>query len=324
MRVAIIGAGIIGLYLAWKLTERGEEVTVFEKKEKIGKEVCSGLFSERILEFIPESKNLIQNEIESVLIHFPKKRVKLNFTRKFLVMNRFELDNLVFDLAKKAGAKIILNHSVNSLPEGFDRIIGCDGANSIIRKNLKLPEPNYRLAIQEFIQKENYSKYVETWPTKNGFIWKIPRGRETEYGVIECPKGAKLIFNEFRNNFSSSHALRFARADETKSRHALERTNSAVIPQGLIIPSNLKITLCGDAAGLTKPWSGGGVIWGLIAADILLKNFPDFLKYKKEMKKFFLPKIIFSKIATKMVYFSGFRIPWLLPKQFKIEGDFLI
>jgi len=103
----------------------------------------------------------------------------------------------------------------------------------------------------------------------------------------------------------------------------LESLNSALIPQGLIIPENSKITLCGDSVGLTKPWSGGGVIWSLIAADILLKNFPDFLKYQKEIKKFFLPKIIFSKMAKNLVYFFGFRSPWIFPKEIKIEGDFL-
>jgi len=97
-----------------------------------------------------------------------------------------------------------------------------------------------------------------------------------------------------------------------------------LIPQGLMIPESEKITLCGDAAGLTKPWSGGGVIWGLTSAEILLKNFPDFLKYQKEMKKTFLPKIIFSKIATKIVYLLGFNFPWILPKNVKIESDFLI
>jgi len=47
MKVAIVGGGTSGLYLAWKLSQKGEEVVVFEKKKKIGKEVCSGLFSER-------------------------------------------------------------------------------------------------------------------------------------------------------------------------------------------------------------------------------------------------------------------------------------
>ena len=310
MTIAIIGAGITGLYLAWKLVEKGHQVTVFEKKEKIGKEACSGLFSERILDFIPESQKLIQNQIEYCLIHFPKRTLKIKFSGKFLVVNRFELDNLVAKLAENSGAKIILKSQINSPPEGFDKIIGCDGQNSVIRKSLGLPSPTYRLAIQGFFSRSDSSAtFVEAWPHKQGgFIWKIPRGKKTEYGIISNPKGAELLFEEFLkiNNLK------------------LERLNSAIIPQGLIIPVQPSITLCGDAAGLTKPWSGGGVVWDLIAADILLKNFPDFLRYQKEIKKFFLPKIIFSKILTSIVYFLGFKMPWLLPRNIKIESDFLI
>ncbi|PIV45024.1 MAG: hypothetical protein COS25_01970 [Candidatus Nealsonbacteria bacterium CG02_land_8_20_14_3_00_37_10] len=340
MKIAIIGAGICGLYLAWKLAERGEEVTVFEKREKIGKEVCSGLFSERILEFVPESQKLIQNQINSVSIHFPRRTLKINFRRKFFVMNHAELDRIVAKLAAEAGAKIVSGNSVNSLftlqnfskknlegQGGFDRIIGCDGANSTVRKWINLSEPKFRLGIQGFVSENDSGNYVETWPTKNGFIWRIPRGEEsmkfpssssspslrkssiTEYGIIGNPKEANLLFDRFlkKNNLS------------------LEGIKSAVIPQGdLNIPKNEVIAICGDAAGLTKPWSGGGVIWGLLAADLLLKNFPDFLKYQKEVKRFFLPKIIFSKIAAKMVYFFGFNIPWLIPKNVRIEGDFLI
>ncbi|PIS39381.1 MAG: hypothetical protein COT33_02290 [Candidatus Nealsonbacteria bacterium CG08_land_8_20_14_0_20_38_20] len=316
MRVAIIGAGICGLYLAWKLAERGEEATVFEKKSKIGKVVCSGLFSERILDFVPESQKLIQNQLKYCLIHFPKRTLKIRFSRRFFVMSHFELDNLVGNLAKRAGAKIILNQptltpDVNILlkQEKFERIIGCDGALSETRKGLGLKDPQVRLGIQGFVSKRDNSDFVETWPTKNGFIWKIPRGGEIEYGIMEKPKEAKLIFGKFleKNNLH------------------LERINSALIPRSdLIIPQNPNITLCGDAAGLTKPWSGGGVIWGLTAAEILVKNFPDFLKYQKEMRKIFLPKIIFSKIAKKLVYFLGFKFPWFLPNNFKIESDFLV
>jgi len=335
MKIAIIGAGINGLYLAWRLSQKGHKVTVFEKKEKVGKEACSGLFSERILEFIPESQRLIQNKIDFVLIHYPKKTLRINFQRKFYVLSHAALDKQVLELAKRAGAEVILNRDITFFPEGFDRIIGCDGYNSFTRRKLGLKNPIFRSAIQGFLKKKDCSNYVETWPIKSGFIWKIPRGRETEYGIIGKPKEAKTLFDEFLNpvvkfrqsfsekNLTSRSESKFYYGVK-KNNLRLERLNSAIIPQGFLLPKHSTITLCGDAAGITKPWSGGGVVWGLLAAEILLKNFPDFLKYHKEAKRFFGPKIIFSKIATKMAYFFGIHFPWLLPKSIKIESDFLI
>ena len=308
LKIAIIGAGITGLYLAWKLSEKGHKVSVFERKEKIGKEVCSGLISERILDFIPESEKLILNKINHPFIHFPKRTLKVNFSKPFFILNHFELDNLVANLAREKGTEIFLKQEINSIPEGFDKIIGCDGANSFIRRELKLSEPEFQLGIQGFIEKEDYSNFVETWPVKSGFIWRIPRGKEIEYGIVAKPKEARKIFEEFLN----------------KNNLNLKNIRSAVVPQSLIIPSNSRITLCGDAAGLTKPWSGGGVIWGLTAADILLKSFPDFLRYKKMAKRFLFPRIIFSKIARKSIYFVGLNFPWVLPQNYRIDGDFLL
>ena len=146
MKIAIIGAGINGLYLSWKFSEMGHKVKVFEKRNIIGKEACSGLFSERIFDFIPQSKKLIQNQINFALIHFPKKTVRVYFSRKFFIINHAELDRLVAGLAQNAGVQIKLNET-GSNPVSFDRVIGCDGANSSVRKSLGLSEPNYRLGI---------------------------------------------------------------------------------------------------------------------------------------------------------------------------------
>jgi len=309
MKTAIIGAGITGLYLAWKLSEKGEEVVVFEKRDKIGKEACSGLFSDRILDFIPASKSLIQNKIDYASIHFPGKTLKIKFSRPFFVINHSELDKLVAVLAQKSGAKIALRSDLSGeRSDLFDRLIGCDGALSQTRKDLGLKDPEFYLGIQGIEEKESFNNYVETWPIKNGFIWKIPRGNNVEWGIMEKPKTAKKIFDGFlfKNNLN------------------LKEIKSALIPQGLIISNNSKITLCGDASGLTKPWSGGGVIWSLTEASLLLKNFPDFIKYGNKVRSFFLFKIIASKLAKKIVYFLGFNFPWFLPQNYKIESDFLL
>jgi flavin-dependent dehydrogenase len=307
MKVAIIGAGISGLNLARNLAKSGNQVTVFEKRKEIGKKACSGLFSHRLLDFIPESESLIENEIRSVFIHFPKKTVNVLFSQRFLVMSHAKLDMLTASAAEREGVVIELGKEVCEVPQGFDRVIGCDGPNSIIRRKLGLSEPFQRLGIMGFVQKEDNSDFVETWPIEKGFIWKIPRGKEIEYGAIGKINKVKESFEDFLKERNIS----------------LERMESALVPQGFIIPNNKKVTLCGDAAGLCKPWSGGGVVWGLIAASYLLKYFPDFIEYRNGLRKFFLIRILISKIATFGVYFLGFKFPWLLPKKIKIESDFL-
>ena len=309
-KIAIVGAGTIGLYLAWKLAEAGHKVTVFEKNQKIEKKICSGLISERLKNFIPIDNSFIEHQVDSCLIHFPQKTITLNFKLKFLVINRQKLNEKLARLVEKAGAEILFDRQINEVSKGFSRVIGCDGALSKTREGLSLPQPKMRLGLQAFLPQPNSSGQVETWPTDNGFFWKIPHVTQTEYGAIGSLNSSKGNFEKF----CESQKMAFDSA----------KLESALIPQGLILPRRENnITLCGDAAGLAKPWSGGGVIWGLTAADILIKNFPDFKKYHREIKKFFGPKIFWGKLSNFFVYFFGNNLPFLIPSENLVDNDFL-
>lgn len=313
MKVAVLGGGICGLYLAGKLAKAGVAAEVFEKNPSIGKDCCSGLFSERLFDYIPESRELVENQINQCFIHFPKKTLRLAFKKKFFVIDHAKLDRLAARIAQKNTASITLGKKIDKvgmddLVKKFDRVIACDGALSVARDWLGLEKPQYSLGIQAFIDQADRSDFVETWATKNGFIWKIPRGNDQEYGIMEHPGSAKILFDDFLKD----------RDLETANR------KSALIPQGFYLPASEKVTLCGDAAGLTKPWSGGGVLWGLVLSRILLKNFPDFVKYKNEAEHFFNREIAAAEIAKRIVYAAGFKAPYLLPKNYRIDGDFIL
>ena len=303
-KVGIVGAGIVGLYLSWKLSRLGHKVAVFEKKDKVGEKVCSGLVSRRIKEFLPFVDSLIENTINFCKINFPKKSIELEFKPAHLVIAREKLVQRLFELASDSGVEFIFNKEVDQIPQGFDRVIGCDGALSKVQKSLKLPHPCFRLAMRLIVSNSLFSNQIETWTNKQGFFWKIPRGSEIEYGSLDC---SKEDFEEFcrKQNLDNS------------------KLESALIPQGLIIPCSDNTTLCGDSLGLTKPWSGGGIIWQFTAADMLINNLDNLNGYHCQLKKFFKGRIWQGKKITSLVYFLGNNLPFLFPSKISIDNDFL-
>ena len=318
MKVGIVGCGTPGAYLAWKLA-KDNEVTVFERKSVIGKEVCSGLVSNRLWDFIPKNKDLIENTINTVVLHFKRKTVSLKLNPGMFVLSHKLLDQYVSDIAKESGAEILSGTTVSEIGENsnvflktnkgkfeFDRVIGCDGALSTVREALKIKQPSFVLGIQKFEEKEDHDNFADVWPTKNGFIWKIPRGESVEYGIIEGMKTAKNIFHSF------------CKDNKIEDKNVL----STIIPSQLVAPvSKSNIALCGDAAGFTKPWSKGGILWNLTGSNLLLETFPDFSEYNRRVKSFFGRKVFVSKILKTVG--MGLANKSLVPRKLAMDSDWI-
>ena len=299
-KVAIVGAGIIGLYTASSLQKKGFEVTVFEKEslEKVGKKSCSTLVSKRVLDFLSLDEEIIENRINKCLIKFKNKDVVLEFNPFHLVLNR---EKLVLKMIKEAQFKIVFESRKTSFEE-FDYIIGADGANSFIRKSLGLKDPKFKIGLKIEKDLKDNSDITITEKSKNGFAWYIPKGDYVEYGILETKENLKQAWRKFdKKGLNMSFAL---------------------VPQGLILPKDKKYTLVGDATGLTKPWSGGGIIWQLYEARFLVETFPDFKKYNSRVKKFFFFKIIKGRIANRIVHFVGGNLSFLIPSKIKYDNDF--
>jgi flavin-dependent dehydrogenase len=308
MRICVVGLGINGSYVAYKLAQKGHEVVVFEGKSKIGGKACSGLVSKRIWSYIPENSDLILNEIDFVKIHYPKKTVKVNFRPKMLSLDRLALERYLAKLAKDEGVEIRFGNTILGIDglEGFDRIIGCDGAMSVVRKDLYVSNPNFRLGIYLYKKEKANFNYAETWPTKNGFCWRIPKGDKVEYGCMDSVYWANMEFNKFCSKQGIEE----------------EYVKSHLIPQGLRFSNDDNIFLCGDAAGLTKPWSGGGIIWGFAAADMLVDSFPNVELYNEKLQAFEKRMKLYNKL-TKGASYVGNKVSWLIPSKRTIDSDYL-
>jgi len=311
-KIAVIGASIIGLYTALKLQKKGFEVSVFEKNDKVGGKLCSGLISKRIQQELIIPDGLYEREVNNILVHFPKKDIRISVSPSFLQFERSKLDEYIFNLAKSEGVKFFFNTEITEIPKGFFKIIACDGSLSKMRKLTSKDSPNFHLGVQYFVEKKGHNEQIEIWPkifSNNGygFLWKIPGKEFIEYGGMgQTDKVLKGLANLLdRNN------IIFDRS----------KIKSALIPQGLCFSENDRVFLLGDSAGMTKPTTGGGVIWGITACNMLIENFSNFKKAEVKIKRFFQPKILKGKLEVKAGYFVGEKLPLLLPENFSIDAD---
>ena len=132
--LAIVGAGICGLYAAYRLAQKGFEVTVFEKKSAPFGKVCSGLISARLGNFIKIEKDFVLNQIDKCLINYPQKQVELTMEPVHYVLDRNKINQRLMDLGRQAGVNYQFGREIVEIPPGFSQYIFCDGAYSRAEK----------------------------------------------------------------------------------------------------------------------------------------------------------------------------------------------
>jgi geranylgeranyl reductase family protein len=277
---AVVGAGPAGSRFARRAAEAGHDVVVFEKGTVGEPLACSGHVSLDVWDYVPEAArdDLFQNEIRGARFHVggPGSR-GYPFYKDGPVSNavdRVGLDRALADAARDAGATVREHHTVTGVAEHPDRVTvdvkgpdgtetvaarmvaGCDGPRSRVRGAVGLPDPDEFLhGVLGFDPDPDHEDFVDVHLTvPRFFAWRIPRGDAgVEYGLAARP-GADV-------------GERFEALVEAYGA-AVDRRCSGAIPIG---PPDTVTTdrafLVGDAAGQTKPFTGGGIRYGMTAAD---------------------------------------------------------
>lgn len=277
----VVGAGPAGSRFATKAAQAGYDVIVFEQGE-IGKPLaCSGHVSLDIWEFVPDSatSRLFQNDIYGARFHVAGAGSKAYpFYKNEPVSNaidRVELDKVLAETARDHGAVIKDHHTVTRVEETEENVhvtvraggetftvqsrmvAGCDGPRSRVRRELDLPAPDEQLhGVLGFDETPDDDDFVDVHLTVPGFFaWRIPRGDAgVEYGLAATPDDTvSRRFDSLTADYGASITNRCSGGIP------IGAPDRITTPRGFLI---------GDAAGQTKPFTGGGILYGMTAADL--------------------------------------------------------
>jgi 2-polyprenyl-6-methoxyphenol hydroxylase-like FAD-dependent oxidoreductase len=144
MRIAILGAGPAGLYLAYLIKRRrpDTDVTVIEQNPPDATFGFGVVFSDRALDFLREDDEetyaAIVPHMESwsdIAIVHRGKRVVIDGVG-FAAIGRLKLLQLLQARAWSVGVEPVYRRAVKSLDEldGVDLLVGADGVNSLVRR----------------------------------------------------------------------------------------------------------------------------------------------------------------------------------------------
>lgn len=274
--VSIIGGGPAGLMTAYKLSKKGFRADVFEEHKTIGKPIqCTGLVTNEILKLIKPDKDVLMNKIRSAVIHTRSRELELGVNDYVIERSRFDLQ--IKEMAQASGARIKLNHKINSLSNLRKKdniIVGADGPNSFVRKKLN-PAKSVRfltgsqLRVKGKFDDDKFHVYMgDDFP---GFFgWIVPENRKMARVGMASERNVSRHFKFFQKKMGIS------------KENIIER-NYGIIPlyeAGLKTQKN-STYLVGDAATQVKATTGGGVIPGLKAANCLAESIEKGKNYER-------------------------------------------
>jgi len=275
----VVGAGPAGLIAAREIASRGHDVKVFEEHPGVGlPNHCAGLVSVEGLRRlgIEPSGDFIQHEIVGGRVYSPSGvsvEVRGGRTRAYVV-DRSALDAHLADEAAEGGADVITDARAEELLTSGGRVKGVrgttfeasasivvdgEGAGRRLLRQLTAPRQEAPLiGLNVEIEAEVEPNMVEVWLggryAPGLFAWVIPLGDGRARCGLACPDGATERLGAFLKRRFGPVECPPPRGGMVLTGGPLRRTSF----DGLL--------LVGDAAGHTKPTTGGGLVLGGLCA----------------------------------------------------------
>ncbi|HEY7292966.1 MAG TPA: NAD(P)/FAD-dependent oxidoreductase [Vicinamibacterales bacterium] len=285
--VLVVGAGPGGLYAAGRLARDGHRVLVCEEHESVGDPVhCTGIIAADSFDEFDLPRGVILNPLHRVRFISPSGTPITYSTPKAeaVVIDRSRFDRALADDARLAGASIATGTRVSGLNADHDCVRALAGSKTVrarlvvlasgatygVQKRSRLGWPQHYLhtAQRELPASELHDVEMHFGRTiaPGGFAWAVPVAR---------PEGPRVRVGVMTSHDAPRHFT--AMLDRVGPRWGIQsddvRPRLKILPLGAIAKTYAnRLLAVGDAAGLVKPTTGGGihysVLSGSLAADV--------------------------------------------------------
>ncbi len=275
IEVLIVGAGPAGLRAAQVLADAGREVVVAEKRAEIGPKTCAGGLTPKTVDVLRRLGLPDQLGLERVgQVAFDGRCCVLHPERTLIrTVSRRELGGYQLRWARAAGADVRAGSPVTSLDLAgraasvggqavrWRHLIGADGADSGVRRALRVPSPRECFAAEYNVAGLRLEPLrVEVDPDlAGGYFWVFPHCDYTSIGAV-----------------ASKHALRPSALRRYLDRRVaalgvqpgsapFEAATIEVEFRGFHFPGD--VHLAGDAAGVASSLTAEGIYAALLTGE---------------------------------------------------------
>ena len=301
----IVGSGPAGCLTALELREHN--VMLIEEHSSAGFPVqCAGLISQdcfnEYLAYTSKIKKSLIKKVDGAIFFSPNgKFVELEGKSKGVVIERKIFDRILLAEASNYVDVLMKTKFDPSMIKNFDYVIGADGVYSAVSRYFNFKRPQVYLAVQfecrfECLDDNMVELYFGKSYSDGFFAYAIPIDGFARIGVV-----SKTDPMFYLNTLLKKHPSVSRRVHSNK----ITELNVGAIPIGLVEFVRGNVALIGDSAGMTKPYTGGGLFYLLKAAKILGKSFPDLDNYLRQYLNLMKKEYEFGMKILKL--YSGLR-----------------